>query len=94
MYMSKRLSHIFFGLFGWLSIFSSSKKSDKVKLMPLSSKVKIEDIASDLEARFEKTTKRFQNSSECRQILRKIIVDLSEENWKSLYKEIIGKGSI
>ena len=62
--------------------------------MPLSSKVKIEDIASDLEARFEKTTKRFQNSSECRQILRKIIVDLSEENWKSLYKEIIGKGSM
>jgi len=70
------------------------KKSVKVKLMPLSSKVKIEDIASDLESRFEKTSKRFQNSSECRQILRKIIVDLSEENWKSLYKEIIGKGSI
>ena len=66
------------------------KNSVKVKLMPLSSKVKIEDIASDLESRFEKTTKRFQNSSECRQILRKIIVDLSEENWKSLYKEIIG----
>ena len=66
----------------------------KVKLMPLSSKVKIEDIQSDLESRFEKTTKRFQNSSECRQILRKIIVDLSEENWKSLYKDIIGKGQI
>ena len=72
----------------------SAKKSVKVKLMPLSSKVKIEDIASDLEARFEKTTKRFQNSSECRQILRKIIVDLSEENWKGLYKAIIGKGSM
>ena len=62
--------------------------------MPLSSKVKVEDIQSDLVSRFEKTTRRFQNSSECRQILRKIIVDLSEENWKSLYKEIIGKGQI
>ena len=62
--------------------------------MPLSSKVKVEDIQSDLVSRFEKTTRRFQNSSECRQILRKIIVDLSEENWKSLYKEIIGKGKI
>ena len=57
----------------------------------LPSKVKIEDIQSDLESRFEKTTERFQNSSECRQILRKLIVDLSEENWKSLYKDIIGK---
>ena len=72
--------------------FFEIENPKKVKLMPLSSKVKIEDIQSDLESRFEKTTKRFQNSSECRQILRKIIVDLSEENWKSLYKEIIGKG--